>query len=59
MLEEAKVSLVFGLAGYNVKALDKNEFITFMHQNMKAYMTNKDIGIVSQPALTMDFKETK
>ena len=57
MLQEGKVSLVFGLAGYNIKNLDKNEFLTFMHQNLKAYMTNKDIGIVSQPALTIEFKE--
>lgn len=57
MLQECKLNLNFFLAGYNLKNLDRNEFLTFMHQNAKAYMTNKDVGIISLPELTMEYKE--
>lgn len=57
MLEEAKVSLIFGLAGYNIRNLDRSDFVRFMEQNIKAYVMNKDIGIASNVTLSLESKE--
>ena len=57
MLEEVNVNLVFGLAGYNIRNLDRSDFIRFMEQNIKAYVTNKDIGIASNVTLLLESKE--
>lgn len=54
MLEEKHVRLEFGLAGYRVKELDKQDFVNLVGQYIKAYMTNKDIGIVGPISLILE-----
>lgn len=58
MLEERNVAIHFGLAGYNVKQLDKQDLANLIGQYLKAYMTNKDIGIIGPVSLIVsDVKE--
>lgn len=59
MLDEVNVSLVFSLAGYNIKNMDRQEIVAMVGQYLKAYMTNKDIGIIGPVSLIINEVKNK
>jgi hypothetical protein len=57
MLEEREFTIRFNVAGYNFASMDLNDFRGHIQQLLKAYTGAKDIGIASEPVITMQWKE--
>jgi hypothetical protein len=59
MLEEREITIRFNVAGYNLDQMDLNDFKNHVQQLIKAYTGSKDVGIASNPSISMNWKEGK